>query len=229
MKVIETSAGVHQLLIGQSSGVFLARDKNTFTDGGTYQISTISRTASVVTVTTTTNHNYLVGFQIVISGVLNNTFNSVTPTSSFTVTAVTPNTFQYAQTGLNASSSGGQADALIYSYPPFITLGSLVLAHPGQLAEVESVTLESQQRGTVPNVSVLAEEISGAFEPLGAPVDDPPVLVPSQTVMSKRYHLATGSQAAFLRHLQVRIDWQVEAVKNELMTFSLFGALQLKE
>jgi hypothetical protein len=66
-------------------------------------ISTIQRTSNVVTVTTTLDHTFKVGQTVVVAGVTTGSFNG-----TFTVTATpTLDTFTYAQSGTNATSSGG--------------------------------------------------------------------------------------------------------------------------
>lgn len=117
------------------------------------------------------------------------------------------------------------------SYSAFATIGSMVLAQPGQMAEVSSITTELRQVGTVPQVSVLMEEISGPFENLPSPINDPPRLPPSATVMSKRFHLSTAQPpvSALCRHLRIKLTFATEAAKNELLSLSLYGALHYSE
>lgn len=107
----------------------------------------------------------------------------------------------------------------------FLTLGSLVLAQPGQLAEIESIILELQNLGSIPSLSILTDEISGTFESLPNSTNDPPDLTPSATVMSNRWYLSQGANAARMRHMQVRIDYNQDTVRNELLTLSIFGGL----
>lgn len=75
---------------------------------GFADISTISRTSNVVTVTTVLDHSFRVGQSVVIAGVGTASFDG-----TFTITA-TPlaNTFTYAQSMSNASSTGGTATHL---------------------------------------------------------------------------------------------------------------------
>jgi len=117
------------------------------------------------------------------------------------------------------------------AYSAFVTIGSLVLAQPGQMAEVSSITTELQKVGTVPTVSVLMEEISGPFETLPSPIDDPPRLKPSNTVMSKRYHLSNAQPpvAALCRHMRIKVTFASEIAKNEILSLSTFGALHYSE
>ena len=66
-------------------------------------IQTIQRTSNVVTVTTTLDHTFKTGQVVTIAGVTNTSFNG-----TFTITGTpTLTTFTYAQSGTNATSSGG--------------------------------------------------------------------------------------------------------------------------
>lgn len=143
---VETSPGIHQLMIGQSNGTVLVRNYSTFSDNGT-------------------------------------------------------------------------------SYAASATIGSLILAKPGQLAALESIILELQNVGSIPTVSLLLDEIGGSFETLLNSVTDPPNLIPSQTVMSRRWYLAQGQASAFCRHIQLKIGFPSEAAKNEVLSVTEIGAL----
>jgi hypothetical protein len=115
------------------------------------------------------------------------------------------------------------------TYMPSVTLGSLVLAHPGQLAEVQSISVELPNLGTVPTVSVRLDEIDGPFEDLPFSVNDPAPLAPSNSVLSKRFYLTQGGQPTVCRHMQIKLDFAAEAFQNQLYTLSIFGALLAKE
>jgi hypothetical protein len=65
----------------------------------TYSINNKALTSNVATLTTTVNHTYAVGTQVTISGV-DATFNG-----EYTITAVTSNTFSYAKTATNVTST----------------------------------------------------------------------------------------------------------------------------
>jgi len=70
---------------------------------GFSNITTISRTSNVVTVTTALDHSFRVGQSVVIAGVTTSSFNG-----TFTVASVpTDTTFTYSQSDTNATSSGG--------------------------------------------------------------------------------------------------------------------------
>lgn len=114
------------------------------------------------------------------------------------------------------------------AYSAFVTLGSMVLAQPGQLAVVDSITLELQNVGSVPSLGVLMNEISGSFANLAQSVNDPPDLLPSTTVMSNRFYLSQNPKGNLCRHLQMKVTFAAEAVKNELLTISIYGGLHFR-
>lgn len=68
-------------------------------------ISSISRSSNVVTVTTSANHNFLLGYAVTIAGVTDSSFNG-----AFFISSIpSSTTFTYSQTASNGSSSGGTA------------------------------------------------------------------------------------------------------------------------
>lgn len=69
-----------------------------------YSIATAVRASNVVTITTTTNHQFQTGTDVVIAGVTTSSFDG-----TFSITRTGSATFTYAQTAGNASSSGGTA------------------------------------------------------------------------------------------------------------------------
>ena len=111
------------------------------------------------------------------------------------------------------------------SYDAFLTIGSIVFALPGQLCEVQSVTIEASRVGSRPGVSVLIGEVEGTFEALINPVADPPGLPESQSLFSSRFYLNQSKQPVVCRHLQLKIDFGQDEVQNELLSYSFYGAL----
>ena len=109
------------------------------------------------------------------------------------------------------------------TYSAFFSIGSLVLAQPGQLAELAFITTDSLAIGTKPSISVRLDEISGPFDPLGEAVDDPPKLAPSLTTYAQRFHLLNGDNPALCRHCQIRFDWPAENAGNEILSCTLYG------
>lgn len=107
------------------------------------------------------------------------------------------------------------------------TFGSIVLAHPGELAALAFITLEAKKIGSRAALSVLLGEIYGTpqapFEPLGRTRQDPTNLPPSNTLYSDRYHFMQSQNPAWCRHFQMDIAWPAEDAANELLTFTIFG------
>ena len=115
-------------------------------------------------------------------------------------------------------------------YEAYFTLGSIVLAQPGQLAEVAFITTDSVKIGTAPNLSIQLDEIApysaGYFEslPNTLVVPDPPQLSTSLSLYAHRYWLSNTRQPALCRHMQVRVDWgSTDRVQNELLSLSIYG------
>jgi hypothetical protein len=107
------------------------------------------------------------------------------------------------------------------------TFGSIVLAHPGELAALAFITLEAKKTGSRAALSVLLGEIfattNAPFEPLGRTRQDPTNLPPSNTLYSDRYHFMQSQNPAWCRHFQMDIAWPAEDAANELLTFTIFG------
>lgn len=104
------------------------------------------------------------------------------------------------------------------------TIGSLVLAHGGQTAEIAFITADSQKQGTRPTIGVLLGEIAGTFTNLTRNRQDPPLLPASTSLFNDRY-VFTNQQPVFCRHLQISFSWKAENFAQELLTYSIYGAL----
>lgn len=129
------------------------------------------------------------------------------------------------------------------AYPANFTFGSMVLANPGQIAELGFITCEFQKVGTSPKLSILMDELSGSFEDLsgytfagngGLPPQDPPLLygatLAPATLFANRYYFAqsvsgaTPPQGTCTRHAQVKIDFgSTDTVQNEILSMTVFG------
>jgi hypothetical protein len=127
-------------------------------------------------------------------------------------------------------------DYTVYSdngsaYNAYGVFGSLVLAQPGQLASVESLTTDSVAIGTPLTLAVQLDEIgsgaAGSFEPLIDYVPDPTELSASNTVYAQRFYLSQSQLPAKCRHMQVEVAFgATDVVKNELLSVSVFGAFE---
>lgn len=77
--------------------------------GVAQSISNIARTSNIVTVTTTTTHNYAVGQTVVVNAVTNTSING-----TFTIASVpTSTTFTYIQTGTNIPSAADTGTTVV--------------------------------------------------------------------------------------------------------------------
>lgn len=108
-------------------------------------------------------------------------------------------------------------------------IGSVVLAQPGQIAELAFFTLESARVGSRATMGILLGEINGGtavnFDTLYKTGQDPPLLPASKTLYNDRYAVMQNQQTVLCRHLQIRFDFPAEDAYNEIFTYTLFGAI----
>jgi hypothetical protein len=140
---------------------------------------------------------------------------------------------------MGPGSSGGQilyrdttqnADNQV-PFPAYANIGSILLAHPGQVALLYFITTDCVAIGSRPVVSILMDEIGGHAElaalgaVLGISTPDPPQLGPaeSETIYNDRWWMSGSQEPAMCRHLQIEIAWPAENEPNELLTYTLFG------
>jgi Ice-binding-like len=114
-------------------------------------------------------------------------------------------------------------------YPAYAVFGSYVLAQPGQVANVQFITLKSVLTGSPAVLGLLLDDglpyYKGSFEILKIWVNDPPELKPSRTWYSQRFYLSDmPEESAAVTDLQIMVQWPAEAAINELQTFTIFGS-----
>jgi len=119
------------------------------------------------------------------------------------------------------------------AYPSNLTIGSVVLAQPGQMAVCRFITADFIKTGTSPIVSVLLGEISGSFENIsGYTRPDPPYLTAASTIYNNRYYFkqtvgGANPKPVVCRHLQIKIDFgSTDTVQNELLSLTINGAIR---
>jgi hypothetical protein len=117
------------------------------------------------------------------------------------------------------------------AYAANFTLGSLVLAQPGQISDVRFITTDSVLIGTALTMAVQLDEIapysSGYFEALTSYVADPAELSPSNSVYQQRFYLSQTLQPAWCRHMQVRVDFgSTDTVRNELLSMGIYAGFE---
>lgn len=109
------------------------------------------------------------------------------------------------------------------SYSAYATVGSIIIGPPGSKNTVESICIHATKTGTYPTVSVLTNEISGAFATLPNPVPEPPQLQASQTIYQQRHYLKAGSYPNTapipqqIEHMQVKVSFPAENFAGELL------------
>jgi hypothetical protein len=117
-------------------------------------------------------------------------------------------------------------------YPAYADIGSVVLAHPGQVALLDFLSTYCVAAGSRPTVSVLLGEIGGHAEmlikggTLSIAVPEPPENGPAEatTIYNDRWWMSATQQSALCQHLQIEIAWPAENEPNELLSYALFGA-----
>lgn len=116
------------------------------------------------------------------------------------------------------------------SYAANATVGSIVLAQPGQVATVDFITTESVATGVPIMLGILVDEAlpyyTGPIDYLKQWVNDPPTLKPSSSIYAQRFYLSTlKDQSAVMRHCQIQLIWSpYDTVQNELFTLTIFGS-----
>jgi hypothetical protein len=115
------------------------------------------------------------------------------------------------------------------------TIGSIVMAMAGKLAEVDSITTEMNNSGgsstaSQCTVAVLLDEIAGSFETLPMGVNDPPGEIPSVSVLSNRFYLSQGGLCPVCRHIQIEMSGEEisgipQSSKDELLALTVRGCM----
>jgi hypothetical protein len=116
------------------------------------------------------------------------------------------------------------------AYESNATIGSAVLAQPGQIAIVDHITTDAVRVGTPLQLGLLVDEAlpyyTGPIDILKNWVPDPPNLPESTSLYSQRFYLSElADEAAAMRHCQIQVIFSPnDTVQNELFTLTIFGA-----
>jgi hypothetical protein len=116
-------------------------------------------------------------------------------------------------------------------YDAYFVMGSITLAHPGQIALLKFLEFDFSGSNYQPTVSYLLNATSGAFTPFTAlPVFDPPVFYGGRNIVPSsysplRYYFATNQALARCRHLQIKVDLGTTSNGDELFDMTIFGRL----
>jgi hypothetical protein len=115
------------------------------------------------------------------------------------------------------------------AYAAYVTIGSLNIAPPRQVANIASVLGQFSAVGTYPTVSVLLNEIAdlgtfpATFVALPNPVPDPPQLPQTQTIWTKRHDFkaAQNPLSGHVSNMQIKVTFATEAYANEILGIGL--------
>ena len=119
------------------------------------------------------------------------------------------------------------------TYPAWAIVGSNVLCHAGQIAEIGFIHVEAVRVGAVPQVAILLNEVAGwpgapPFQTLPKYEHDPPRLAESGSIYSNRHYVNQTRKPAWCRHLMLRFTFAQENQLNELLSFTIFGCLRVE-
>lgn len=112
-------------------------------------------------------------------------------------------------------------------YTAYGTVGSIIVGPPASKNNIEAVTVDTAKVGTYPQVSILTNEIGGAFALLPNPVPDPPNLPENQTLYSRRHYLKSGTYPVGapipqqVEHCQIKVSFFAENFPSELLTLGI--------
>ncbi|HET7150878.1 MAG TPA: hypothetical protein VFI60_05670 [Candidatus Acidoferrum sp.] len=147
---------------------------------------------------------------------------------------ITPGVHKLLVGGTGANQSILKRDTTVFSdngtsYDAYFIMGSIVLAHPGQIAAVKFIEADFAKVGTSPTVSTLFNEISGTFSSLISSVSDPPLIYGAagspSTLFANRYYLSQNRNVSLCRHLQIKVDFGNDTVQNEANNLTIYGRI----
>jgi len=115
-------------------------------------------------------------------------------------------------------------------YDANFVMGSIMLAHPGQIAALKFLEMDFSGVGYQPTVSFLMNEIAGTFTPFTLdPQFDPPSLygktITPTSYSPNRYYFSGTQAVARCRHCQLKIDFGVTPNGDEIFNLSIVGRI----
>ena len=111
----------------------------------------------------------------------------------------------------------------------YATFGSIVLAHPNEVAMIQSVVVDSVMTGSHPWVTVWFDEInsSGVNYTYTDYVNDPYTAFESTTTYADRFYMSDEPEAvAICRHLQLAVNFPAEDAANTVLSTTIIGATE---
>lgn len=116
------------------------------------------------------------------------------------------------------------------AYDAYFVMGSITLAHPGQIAVLKFVEFDFSGVSYLPTISYLLNEISGPFVSfVQNPVFDPPSLygttITPGTYSPNRYYFLGNGSLARCRHMQLKVDLGTTSNGDEMFNATIFGRI----
>ena len=226
---IEVLPGTHELLLGAKTyGPILKRDYTVYTDNGSAYSAwallgsmVLAQPGQIASVQSFTTDSVAVGTPITLAVQL----DEIAPYYGLSSASINAPGAGYALGDIVSVIYPGGAGGLLKITNVSggaVTAVSILL--PGEGYPVTGAGLAtSGGSGTGLTVNVTAYTF---FETLSDSVPDPTELEPSVSVYAQRFYLSQTQKPAKCRHLQVIINWGTDPVKNELMSFSVFGSFE---
>lgn len=114
------------------------------------------------------------------------------------------------------------------AYDAVLVMGSITLAHPGQIAILKFIEGDFSGVNYKPTVSFLLNEISGTFTPFTLnPQFDPPQLygttLSPTSYSPNRYYFQGVNAVARCRHMQIKVDFGTTSNGDELYSLTIYG------
>lgn len=106
------------------------------------------------------------------------------------------------------------------------TFGPIPVADMLMLAQVKDLAVATAAGGSAPTIGVLANEVTGTFQNLGAPTStEPPELsaTPSTSFTANRYSLQQTSMPELMNFIFIQMSWPAASTADELLAWALAG------
>ena len=132
----------------------------------------------------------------------------------------------YFAVGYWAGFGGSPATA----YDAWFEIGAVTMVFPGQRAAVKFVEMDFESVGTQPQVSYVLDDptpTSPAWNALTNFVFDPPVVYGGTAITPAywpdRFYINQNADVAVGRRIRLKVDFGMDAVRNELISWAIFG------
>lgn len=149
----------------------------------------------------------------------------------------TAGSIQFRDTTVNTDTKVESGVLSTVVYDAYATVGSLVLAQPGQLAGVEFIETTVPATSVSPTITMWLDEIStlanassGITFTLAANCDEPPELNgsvwSSKTMLRKRAYVSQSRKPAICQDVQIKFDFGSVNSPDELWSYTLYGSVR---